>query len=71
LSTRQPNGPRSCYDAGKRFVKCLAMEFARKFKLDVRIACIFKTYDSNLHPRDGAKLQLETLSRTLPRLERL
>jgi len=48
-----PNGPRSCYDEGKRFAESLVMEFHRQFGLDVRIARIFNTYGPRSHPRDG------------------
>jgi len=48
-----PNGPRSCYDEGKRFAESMTMEFVRTYKLDARIARIFNTYGPRCHPRDG------------------
>lgn len=48
-----PNGPRACYDEGKRFSESLSMEFVRQFGLDVRIARIFNTYGPRSDPRDG------------------
>ena len=48
-----PNGPRSCYDEGKRFAESLTMEFVRRHRLDARIARIFNTYGPRSHPRDG------------------
>jgi UDP-glucuronate decarboxylase len=48
-----PNGPRSCYDEGKRFAESLTMEYVRRHKLDARLARIFNTYGPRSHPRDG------------------
>ena len=48
-----PNGPRSCYDEGKRFGEALTMEFVRRHNLDARIARIFNTYGPRSDPRDG------------------
>ena len=48
-----PNGPRSCYDEGKRFAESVAMEFVRQYGLDVRIARIFNTYGPRSNPDDG------------------
>jgi nucleoside-diphosphate-sugar epimerase len=48
-----PNGPRSCYDEGKRFAESLTMEHVRRHDLDARIARIFNTYGPRNHPRDG------------------
>lgn len=48
-----PNGPRACYDEGKRFAESLTMEFVRRHDLDARIARIFNTYGPRSHPRDG------------------
>lgn len=48
-----PNGPRSCYDEGKRFAESLTMEFVRQYQLDARIARIFNTYGPRSNPRDG------------------
>jgi nucleoside-diphosphate-sugar epimerase len=48
-----PNGPRSCYDEGKRFAESLLMEFHRQHRIDVRIARIFNTYGPRSNPADG------------------
>jgi UDP-glucuronate decarboxylase len=48
-----PNGPRSCYDEGKRFAESLTMEFVRQYGLDARIARIFNTYGPRSNPEDG------------------
>jgi nucleoside-diphosphate-sugar epimerase len=48
-----PNGPRACYDEGKRFAESLIMEFVRQFGVDARIARIFNTYGPRSHPSDG------------------
>jgi UDP-glucuronate decarboxylase len=48
-----PNGPRSCYDEGKRFGESLTMEYVRRHNLDARLARIFNTYGPRSHPRDG------------------
>lgn len=48
-----PNGPRACYDEGKRFSESLIMEFVRQHGLDARIARIFNTYGPRSHPADG------------------
>jgi UDP-glucuronate decarboxylase len=48
-----PNGPRSCYDEGKRFAESMTMEFVRQCGLDARIARIFNTYGPRSNPEDG------------------
>jgi len=48
-----PNGPRSCYDEGKRFAEALVMEYVRQHKVDARIARIFNTYGPRSAPSDG------------------
>jgi UDP-glucuronate decarboxylase len=48
-----PNGPRSCYDEGKRFGESLTMEFVLRHGLDARLARIFNTYGPRTDPRDG------------------
>jgi len=48
-----PNGPRSCYDEGKRFAEALAAAYRRTYGLDVRIARIFNTYGPRMAPDDG------------------
>lgn len=48
-----PNGPRSCYDEGKRFAESLVMEHVRQRNVDARIARIFNTYGPRSQPADG------------------
>ncbi len=48
-----PNGPRACYDEGKRFAEALVMEYVRQHNVDARIARIFNTYGPRSHPADG------------------
>jgi len=46
-------GPRACYDEGKRCAETLAMDFARRHRVEVRIARIFNTYGPRMDPDDG------------------
>jgi UDP-glucuronate decarboxylase len=48
-----PNGPRSCYDEGKRAAETLALDFHRHHDVDVRIARIFNTYGPIMAAGDG------------------
>lgn len=48
-----PNGPRSCYDEGKRFAESLTMTYVTKYGVDARIARIFNTYGPRSAPGDG------------------
>ena len=48
-----PIGIRSCYDVSKRFAENLAMNFFRKYGLDVRIARIFNTFGPKMRANDG------------------
>jgi len=48
-----PNGPRACYDEGKRFAEALVMEYVRQHHVDARIARIFNTYGPRSAPSDG------------------
>ena len=48
-----PNGPRSCYDEGKRCAETLFSDYNDQFGVDVRIARIFNTYGPRMHPHDG------------------
>jgi len=48
-----PNGIRSCYDEGKRFAEALAMNYFRKYQLNIRIARIFNTYGPKMEKYDG------------------
>lgn len=48
-----PNGPRSCYDEGKRYAEALVAAWEREKGLDVRIARIFNTYGPHMALDDG------------------
>ena len=48
-----PVGIRSCYDEGKRAAETLCTDFAKKHKLQVRIARIFNTYGPHMDKDDG------------------
>jgi UDP-glucuronate decarboxylase len=48
-----PNGPRSCYDEGKRCAETLVMDFARTGRAQVRVARIFNTYGPRMAIDDG------------------
>jgi UDP-glucuronate decarboxylase len=47
------NGPRACYDEGKRCAETLFYDYRRQHRLSVRVARIFNTYGPNMHPQDG------------------
>jgi UDP-glucuronate decarboxylase len=48
-----PNGPRSCYDEGKRCAETLMMDYHRQNGVDIRIARIFNTYGPRMRTDDG------------------
>lgn len=48
-----PNGPRACYDEGKRIAETLCMEYFRQHGVPIKIARIFNTYGPRMHPNDG------------------
>lgn len=48
-----PNGPRSCYDEGKRCAETLFFDYYRQHGLLIKIARIFNTYGPRMHPNDG------------------
>jgi UDP-glucuronate decarboxylase len=48
-----PVGPRSCYDEGKRCAETLFFDYYRQHKLRIKVARIFNTYGSRMHPNDG------------------
>lgn len=47
------NGPRACYDEGKRCAETLFYDYQRQHGLGVRVARIFNTYGPRMHPKDG------------------
>jgi UDP-glucuronate decarboxylase len=48
-----PIGPRTCYDEGKRCAETLFFDYRRKYGMDIKVARIFNTYGSHIHPNDG------------------
>jgi len=48
-----PIGLRSCYDEGKRCAETLFFDYHRQHNLLIKIARIFNTYGSRMHPNDG------------------
>jgi UDP-glucuronate decarboxylase len=47
------NGPRGCYDEGKRCAETLFYDYQRQHELQIRVARIFNTYGPRMHPEDG------------------
>lgn len=48
-----PIGPRSCYDEGKRCAETLFFDYWRQHRTRIKVARIFNTYGSRMHPNDG------------------
>jgi len=48
-----PNGPRACYDEGKRCAETLFFDYHRQHGVRVKVARIFNTYGPRMHPNDG------------------
>ena len=48
-----PNGPRACYDEGKRAAETLCCDYMRRERLDARILRIFNTYGPRMRADDG------------------
>jgi len=48
-----PNGPRACYDEGKRAAESLILDRHRQAGIPVKIARIFNTYGPRMDPSDG------------------
>lgn len=48
-----PNGPRACYDEGKRCAESLCFDYQRIYGVDVKIVRIFNTYGPMMDPNDG------------------
>ena len=48
-----PNGPRSCYDEGKRCAETLISDYQRQHGLTTKIVRIFNTYGPRMRPDDG------------------
>jgi len=47
------NGPRSCYDEGKRCAETLFFDYFRQHALKIKVVRIFNTYGPRMHPNDG------------------
>lgn len=45
--------PRACYDEGKRFAETMCATYVEQFRLDVKIARIFRSYGPRLKLNDG------------------
>jgi UDP-glucuronate decarboxylase len=48
-----PNGPRSCYDEGKRVAESLMFAYSEQRGVDIRVARIFNTYGPKMQADDG------------------
>lgn len=48
-----PNGPRSCYDEGKRAMEALAFAYHRQGQTPVKVIRIFNTYGPHMRLDDG------------------
>jgi UDP-glucuronate decarboxylase len=48
-----PIGIRACYDEGKRCAETLFFDYHRQYGVNIKVARIFNTYGSRMHPRDG------------------
>ena len=48
-----PNGIRSCYDEGKRFMEALAFTYYRQSKTKIKVIRIFNTYGPGMRIDDG------------------
>lgn len=48
-----PNGPRSCYDEGKRFLEAIAFAYYRKHQTKIKVIRIFNTYGPRMRLDDG------------------
>lgn len=48
-----PNGPRACYDEGKRCAETLCCDYRRAYGLDIKIVRIFNTYGPYMDSNDG------------------
>eukprot|EP00126_Sphaerothecum_destruens_P015140 Sdes_comp9060_c0_seq1m498 len=48
-----PNGPRACYDEGKRVAETMCYSYEKQNNVQVRIARIFNTFGPRMHPQDG------------------
>ena len=47
------NGPRACYDEGKRCAEALFFDWHRKHRTEIKVGRIFNTYGPHMDPADG------------------
>lgn len=47
------NGPRACYDEGKRVAETMMYAYNTQNNVDTRVARIFNTFGPRMHPSDG------------------
>ena len=47
------DGPRACYDEGKRCAETIFWDYKRQHNLDVKVIRIFNTYGPRMQPNDG------------------
>ena len=47
------NGPRACYDEGKRMAETIMFEYHRMHGVDIKICRLFNTYGPFMNPDDG------------------
>jgi UDP-glucuronate decarboxylase len=48
-----PIGLRACYDEGKRCAETLFFDYHRQHGMKIKVARIFNTYGTRMHPNDG------------------
>jgi UDP-glucuronate decarboxylase len=48
-----PDGPRACYDEGKRCAEAMFFDFHRMYGVDIKVARIFNTYGPQMQIDDG------------------
>ncbi len=48
-----PNGPRSCYDEGKRCAEALCFAYRRQYAVPIRVVRLFNSYGPRLRAGDG------------------
>ena len=48
-----PDGPRACYDEGKRAAETLCFDYHRRYGTKVKVVRIFNTYGPGMDPDDG------------------
>ena len=46
-------GPRACYDEGKRCAETIFWDYKRQHNVDIRVIRIFNTFGPRMQPNDG------------------